>query len=123
MYFDYDTGSTNIPNNIDFMHEPIECISKVQLLCINISTDIYSRHISDTVRHFYCRTKQVLYDFSSNSCDNKSRLMSAYCLDLYESSLYNYYKDRVNDMFVAWRKVVRRLWIYRTRHTVIFYRQ
>ena len=47
--------------------------------------------ISDTVRHFYCRTNEVLFDFSS-------------------ISLWNYSKDRVNDMFVAWRKVVRRLW-------------
>ena len=75
MYFDY-TGSTNIPNNIVFMHEPIEFVSKIQLLGINISTDIYDRHISDTVRHFYCRTNGVLFDFSSISCDVKSRLMS-----------------------------------------------
>ena len=36
--------------------------------------------------------------------------MSTYCLDVYGSSLWNYSKDRVNDMFVAWRKVVRRQW-------------
>ena len=36
--------------------------------------------------------------------------MSTHCLDLYESSLRNYSKDGVNAMFVAWRKVVRRLW-------------
>ena len=108
IYFDY-TGSTNIPNNIVFMHEPIEFVSKIQLLSINISTDIYDRHISDTVRHFYCRTNEDLFDFSSISCDIKSRLMSTYCLDLYGSSLWNYSKDRVNDMFVAWRKVVIRL--------------
>ena len=106
MYFDY-TGSTNIPNNIVFMHEPIEFVSKIQLLGINISTDIYDRHISDTVKHFYCRTNEVLFDFSSISCDIKSRLMSTYCLDLYGSSLWNYSKDRVNDMFVAWRKFSR----------------
>ena len=94
MYFDY-TGSTNIPNNIVFMYEPIEFVSKIQLLGINISTDIYDRHISDTVRHFYCRTNEVLFDFSSISCDIKSRLMSTYCLDLYGSSLWNYSKDRV----------------------------
>ena len=52
----------------------------------------------------------VLFDFSSISCDIKSRLMSTYCLDVYGFSLWNYSKDRVNDMFVAWRKVVRRLW-------------
>ena len=109
MYFDY-TGSTNIPNNVVFMHEPIEFVSKIQLLGINISTDIYdNRHISDTVRHFYCRTNDFFY-FSSISCDIKSRLMSTYCLNLYGSTLWNYSKGRVNDMFVAWRKVVRKLW-------------
>ena len=36
--------------------------------------------------------------------------MSTYCLGLYGSSLWNYSKDRVSDMFVACRKVVRRLW-------------
>ena len=92
------------------MHEPIEFVSKIQLVGINIFTDIYERHISDTVRHFYCRTNEVLFDFSSISCDIRSRRMSTYCLDVYGSSLWNYSKDRVNDMFVAWRKVVRRLW-------------
>ena len=43
------------------------------------------------------------------SCDMKSRSMFTYCLGLYGSSLWNDSKDRVNDMFVAWRKVVRRL--------------
>ena len=70
MYFDY-TGSTNVPNNIVFMHEPIEFVSKIQLVGINIFTDIYERHISDTVRHFYCRTNEVLLGFSSISCDIK----------------------------------------------------
>ena len=109
MYFDY-TGSTNIPNNIIFMHEPIEFVSKVQLLGINISSDIYDRHISDTVRHNYSHTNEVLFYLSSISCDNRSRLMSTYCLHSYRSSLWNYSKDRVNGMFVAWPKVVHRLW-------------
>ena len=73
MYFDY-AGSTNLPNNIVFMHEAIEFVSKIQLLGINISTDIYGRHIYDTVRHFYCRTNEVLFDFSYISCDIKSNL-------------------------------------------------
>ena len=108
MYFDY-TGSTNIPNNIVFMQEPIEFVSKIQLLCIAIYTDNYDGYIFDIVRHFYCRTNEVLFDFSSISCDIKLSLMSTYCLGLYGSSLWNVSKDRVNAMFVAWRKIVRRL--------------
>ena len=105
MYFD-NTGSTNIHSDFVFMHQPIEFVSKVQLLGINIFTDNYDRHISDTVRHCYWRTNEILFDFSFISCDIKSRLMSTYCLDLYGSSLWNYSKDRVN-MSDAWRKVVR----------------
>ena len=80
-----------------------EFVSNVQLLGINISTNIYDRHRSDTVRYFYCRTNESLLDFSSISCYIKSRLMSTYCLNLYGSSLWNYSKDIVNNIFVAWR--------------------
>ena len=78
MYFDY-TDSTNIHNNIVFMHKPIEFIFKVQLFGMNISTDIYDRHVPGTVRHFYCLTNEVLLDFRSISCDIKCKLMSTYC--------------------------------------------
>ena len=78
------------------MHVLIEFVSKTQLLGINISTDIYDRYISETVRLFYCRSNEVLFDFSSISWDTTctSRLMSTHCLDLYRSSLWNYSKDR-----------------------------
>ena len=36
--------------------------------------------------------------------------MSTFCLDLYGAILWNYSKDRVNDMFVTWRRVVGILW-------------
>ena len=91
IYSDY-TGSTNIPNNIVFMHEPIEFVSKIQLLCINISTDIFMINIiSDTVRHLYCHTNEVLFDFSSISGDIKSRLQ----LVIY----YSIFKILMSNMF------------------------
>ena len=82
------TGFTTIPNNIVFMHEPIEFVSKVQLLGINmylIQLDIF---IVMPMR-FY--------------------LISALFLVILNQDLWNYSNDRVNDMFVAWRKVVRNL--------------
>ena len=42
---------------------------------------IYIYGIPDTVKHSYCRTNEVLFDFRSISCDIKSRLVSTYCLD------------------------------------------
>ena len=63
------------------VYEPIEYVSEVQLLSTKISTAIHDRD-----RHSYCRTNEVLFDFSSISCDIKSRLMSN-IVDLYGSSL------------------------------------
>ena len=51
-----------------FVHKPIEFVSNVQLLRINISKDIYDMHTSDTVRHCcYCHTNTVVFDFFCNS--------------------------------------------------------
>ena len=36
--------------------------------------------------------------------------MDTYCLDLYGSQLWKYSKNDVNAFYIAWRKVVRRIW-------------
>ena len=60
MYFE-NTGSTNILNNVVFMHKPIAFVSKVQLLGINICIDIYDRHISDSVINIRFQEILVFY--------------------------------------------------------------
>ena len=71
---------------------------------------IYLIQLDIFVSYSPTTTSDVLLDFSTIACDIISRLMSTYCLDLFGSSLRNYSKDSVNDMFVAKRKVVRRIW-------------
>ena len=43
--------------------------------------------------------------------------MDTYCLDLYGLQLWKYSKNDVNAFYIAWRKVVRRIWkIQSTTH-------
>ena len=96
---------------IVFMDNHIDFISSTVLLGVNLSDNIFNKHISNTVRNFYCRSNELLFDFSAICYDLKSRLMSTYCMDLYGSSLWNFRKhDDVEEFYVAWRKVIRRLW-------------
>ena len=93
------------------MDNQIDFISSTVLLGINLSDNIFNKHISNTVRNFYCRSNELLFDFSTICYDLKSRLMSTYCMDLCASSLCNFRKhDDVEELYVAWRKVIRRLW-------------
>ena len=64
---------------------------------------------SGSVQKFYCKVNSVLYDFKDILCDVKTRLLDTYCLDLYRSQLWNYSKHDVNQFYVAWRKIIRRL--------------
>ena len=77
------------------MHEPIEFVSKVQLFGI-ISTHIYDRHISDIVRHSYCRTNDVLFDISSISCGSRNTIYrwTIDCMVL------------LQNMHIRWRNIV-----------------
>ena len=52
----------------------------------------------------------VVFDFKDIPSDVKSKLMDTYCLDLYGSQLWKYSKNDVNAFYIAWRKVVRRIW-------------
>ena len=62
------------------------------------------------VQKIYCKVDSVLFDFTDIPCDVKSKLIDTCCLDLYGSQLWKYSKNDVNTFYIAWRKVVRRIW-------------
>ena len=75
-----------------------------------MSRDITDKHIHSAVHGFYRKSNEVLLDFASLTSDVKSSLFSTYCLDAYGSSLWDYSSQCVKIFYVAWRKVVRRIW-------------
>ena len=51
---------------LSFMNDNIEYLSSCTFLGITISnSDVSDRHILQSVRRFYCKSNEVLYDFKT----------------------------------------------------------
>ena len=96
-----------------FMNTCIELVHECDLLGISLSSDnihILDNNITDAVSKFNRKSNELLSDFKIVSCSIKSTLFSTFCLDAYGSSLWCYSSKSVESFYVAWRKVVRRIW-------------
>ena len=97
-------------SDVRFMGRSVEFVNSVDLLGVPLYADFKVNHIHRNVQKFYCKVNSVLFDFKDIPSDVKSKLMVTYCLDLYGSQLWKYSKNDVNAFYIAWRKVVRRIW-------------
>ena len=59
---------------------------------------------------FMSRMSSSINVFMVNDYNSSVPLFSKICLDLYGSQLWKYSKNDVNAFYIAWRKVVRRIW-------------
>lgn len=74
-----------------------------------IGQDSSARKVSYSVADFYRRCNALLYNFSSCSSRVKLCLLSAYCMSIYGSSLWNFSNKSCDSLFVCWRICVRRV--------------
>ena len=105
-----DRSCLQLHSDVRFMGRSVEFVNSVDLLGVPLYADLKVNHIHRNVQKFYCKVNSVLFDFKDIPSDVKSKLMDTYCLDLYGSQLWNYSKNDVNAFYIAWRKVVRRIW-------------
>ena len=105
-----DRSCLQLHSDVRFMGRSVEFVNSVDLLGVPLYADLKVNHIHRNVQKFYCKVNSVLFDFKDIPSDAKSKLMDTYCLDLYGSQLWKYNKSNVNAFYIAWRKVVRRIW-------------
>ena len=56
------------------------------------------------------KSNEVISDFKLLPCYIKSKLFTTFCTDAYGCQLWNFESREVHNLYVAWRKVVRKLW-------------
>ena len=105
-----DRSCLQLHSDVRFMGRSVEFVNSVDLLGVPLYADLKVNHIHKNVQKFYCKVNSVLFDFKDIPSDVKSKLIDTYCLDLYGSQLWKYSKNDVNAFYIAWRKVVRRIW-------------
>ena len=92
------------------MGRSVEFVNSIDLLGVLLYADLKVNHIHRNVQKFYCKITSVLFDFKDIPTGVKSKLIDTYCLDLYGSQLWKHSTNDVNAFYIAWRKVVRRIW-------------
>ncbi len=74
-----------------------------------IGANIWDRAMTRSVGSFTQKSNHVIAEFSMLDSYSVCKLHSIYCMSLYGSELWNYNGSYIQDIYVAWRKVMRKL--------------
>ena len=90
-------------------NQPVNLVEHETYLGNDIVSDIFDRSISHTVYTFYQKSNHVISDFRMLDSFSLHKLHSTYCMSLYGCELFNYNSNYISELYVAWRKVIRKI--------------
>ena len=103
----YNVSHDNL--HIKLCNQDVHIVSKEIYLGNYISENIYDRSIKQTVCAFNAKSNQIISDFSMLDCFSLHKLHTTYCMSLYGCEIWNYNSRYIDEMFIAWRKIMRKL--------------
>ena len=74
-----------------------------------LKSDITDRAITQTVCSFYQKSNHVIANYSMLDSFSRCMLHTSFCMSLYGSELWNYNGRYIEEICVAWRKTMRKL--------------
>ena len=90
---------------------PINCVHECDLPGITLSSSRTTANVIErAVMKFNMKSNEIITDFKLLPCYIKSKLFTTFCTDAYGCQLWNFESREVHNFYVAWRKVVRKLW-------------
>ena len=94
-----------------FKNMPINCVHECDLLGITLSNRRTTANVIEkAVMKFNMKSNEKISDFKLLPRYIKSKLFTTFCTDAYGRQLWNFESREVHNLYVAWRKVVRKLW-------------
>ena len=90
-------------------NQPVNLVEHETYLGNDIVSDIFDRSISHNVHTFYQKSNHVISDFRMLDSFSLHKLHSTYCMSLYGCELFNYNSNYISELYVAWRKVIRKI--------------
>ena len=90
-------------------------------LDVSLDSDITDRAITQIVCPFYQKSNHVFVNYSMLDSFSRRKLHTSFCMSLYGSELWNYNSRYAEEIFVAWRKTMRKLFglPYRTHNYIV----
>lgn len=113
--------STHVANNIKMDGKTIPNVTHGSHLGIPIGKDASNTHINQNIYDLHRRTNAILAHFKNVYFRTKYTIFKSYCMSLYGSPLFEMYGHSIENLFVTWRKCVRKLFgiSYRTKSALI----
>ena len=103
----YNVSRDNL--HVKLCNQDVHIVSKEVYLGNYISENIYDRAIKQTACVFNAKINQIISDFSMLDCFSLHKLHTTYCTNLYGCEIWNYNSRYISEMFIAWRKMMRKL--------------
>ena len=103
----YNVSHDNL--HVKLCNQDVHIVSKEIYLGNYVSENIYDRAIKQTVCAFNAKSNQIISDFSMLDCFSLHKLHTTYCMSLYGCEIWNYNSRYISVMFIAWRKMMRKL--------------
>ena len=90
-------------------NQPVNLVEHETYLRNDIVSDIFDRSISHTVHTFYKKSNHIISNFKILNNFYLHKLHSTYCMNLYGCELFNYNSRYISELYVALRKVIRKI--------------
>ena len=116
--------NVNVDNlDITLCGEKVIYVNSETNLGVSLNSNIRDRVITQTVCSFYQKSNHVIANYSMLDPFSRCKLHTSFCMSLYGSELWNYNSTSryVQEIFVAWRKTMRKLFRlpYRTHKYIV----
>ena len=98
----------------------IHCDSETYL-GVSLNSNITDRAITQTVCSFYRKSNHLIANYSMLDLLSRCKLHTSFSMSLYGSELWNYNSRYIEEIDVAWRKTMRKLFRlpYRTHNYIV----
>ena len=95
--------------HVKLCNQDVHIVSKEIYVGNYMCENIYDRSIKQTLCAFNANGNQIISDFSMLDCFSLLKLLTTYCMSLYGCEIWNYNSRYISEMFIAWRKTMRKL--------------
>ena len=103
-------NSDSIRVNITVNNARVDRVSELNHLGTYINQDGNNPMVGHIVRDFNVKINTFLTDFGGANSMLKNMLFDKYCLSLYGSQHCMLSASGMNDLYISWRKAIRRIW-------------
>lgn len=103
-------GNQTVNSDVYVFGDKVEVVDEIKYLGYYISKDCNKSMIKPVINDFNCKFNTFMAYFEDISCDVRNTLFKQYCTSLYGHLNCALYEDSVEELNIAVRKAIRRLW-------------